>query len=171
MAADSFSVVFRDYRATDRQWVETANVHHYTVVEGFDASFAQAVASALDLLEASQHENTSRFLIVEGGEGGDPVGCVFLCVDTATAARLRLFYLSEACRGLGIGKRMLDQLIEHARLQGFDTLRVSTFDRHQSACRLYQAAGFQYTTQAPSMAFGQPMRQIDFEKDLRPRSP
>lgn len=163
------SISFRDYRTSDRDWVETTNVRHYTATEGFGSSFATAVSSALDSLEAALEEETSKFLIAETLDVGRPVGSVFFSAENTTTGRLRLFYLDEAYRGFGCGKHMLDQIIQHAKLQGFDKIRVSTFDRHEVACRLYRQAGFQQVIGEPTLVFGQLLRQIDFEKKLPPQ--
>ena len=84
--------VAREYRPTDRKWVTDTNVHHYMTVEGFDASFATAVSSALDMLEVQLEDEASRFLIAEASDSSEPVGCVFFSADDARVGRLRLFY-------------------------------------------------------------------------------
>ena len=161
-------VMFRDYAAPDRPWVAREHVRHYTMVEGFDPSFGEAVRGALDLIDAGREDPTGKFLIVEAAGTRRPVGCVFLMVEPPASGRLRLFYLDEAYRGRGIGKDMLDAMIAHAAANGLERIRVSTFDRHLAACRLYRAAGFTQRVGKPSVAFGQELRQVDFEKDLAP---
>lgn len=157
---------FRNYRLTDREWVSTVNVDHYTRVEGFDPSFEKAVSTALDLLEARVDEKSSRYLIVEAGETRRPVGCVFFSADEPAIGRLRLFYLDRAYRRLGIGRHMIEELIAHAKGQGFERVRVSTYDRHEAACRVYGELGFREQEREPTIAFGQQMHQIEFEKNL-----
>jgi GNAT superfamily N-acetyltransferase len=166
MPSELTTASFRDYRPADREWVTEANVHHYERVEGFDPSFAKAVSTALDLLEEKLNEDTSKFLIVEAGEMRHPVGCVFFSAENSASGRLRLFYLEEPYRGLRIGTRMIGELIEHSMDQGFEMILVSTFDRHDAACCLYKKLGFREQAREPAIAFGQKMRQIDFEKTL-----
>lgn len=170
MPSKAVPTSFRDYRSTDREWVTAANVRHYRAVEGFDANFAAAVSSALNMLEARIEDETSRFLIVEESETRLPVGCTFFSADEPKVGRLRLFYLDQTYRGLGIGRGMIAEVIAHAQTWGFDIIRVSTFDRHVAACRLYRALGFQVQKREPTIAFGQRMRQIDFEKVLTDHS-
>ena len=162
------AIRLRPYRPAHRPWVEAAHLSHYTQVEGFDPSFAAAVAAALDVLEARLADETSQFLIAEAKAA--PVGCAFFAAETEEIGRLRLFYLEEAWRGRGLGRQMLDRVLDHARRHGFASLRVSTFDRHEAACRLYRAAGFREAVGEPSIAFGQRMRQIDFEMRMADRS-
>jgi len=61
---------------------------------------------------------------------------------------------------------MIEELIAHAKGQGFERIRVSTYDRHEAACRLYRALGFRERAREPAIAVGQQMRQIEFEKTL-----
>ena len=170
MPSDPATIVVREYSPTDRKWVTDANVRHYVTEEDFDANFATAVSSALSMLAAQYENETSRFLIVETSDSHEPVGCVFFSAEDVGIGRLRLFYLDQAYRGRGIGRRMIEEVIAHARARDFDTIRVSTFDRHVSACRLYRAFGFQEQIRDSTVAFGQRMRQIDFEKVLSDHS-
>lgn len=165
-AAPSASVTFREFRTADREWVAAANIRHYTELEGFDASFARAVDSALDMLVAGRNDEGSKFLIAERTDASTPAGCIFFSAETPETGRIRLFYLEEALRGRGVGKHMLDRIRDHACRHAFNSIRVSTFDRHEAACRLYRIAGFRGIERDSAVAFGQNMRQIDFELDL-----
>lgn len=170
MPPEAIRTLFRDYRRSDRDWVTAANVHYYRSVEGFDVSFAATVSSALDLLETSLEVETSRFVIVEECETSLPVGCAFFAADQPKVGRLRLVYLDHRYQGLGIARAMIEDVIAHAKSKCFDSICVSTFDRHVAACRLYEALGFRAQSSAQTAAFGQQMRQIDFEKILSERS-
>jgi len=166
MPTQPASPVLREYQPTDRTWVRDTNVHHYVAVEGFDPSFAMAVCNVLDMLEARLEDEHSRFIIVEASDSRARVGCVFFSAEGARVGRIRLFYLDRAYRGQGVGRRMIEDVIAHGQERGFDAIRVSTFDRHAAACRLYRSLGFQEQNNEPALAFGQRMRQIDFEKLL-----
>ena len=155
------SIAIRSYQGTDRIWVEDANVRFYRAFHDFDSTFADAVSAALDLLEGQMSDARSLYLIAESGR--QPVGCIFLSAETSTVSRIRLFYLEEAYRGRGTGKRLLSAVVTAAREKAFETVRVSTFDRHPEACRLYESFGFEAVSTARSKAFGKDMRQVDYE--------
>lgn len=138
-----------------------ANLRFYREEHGFDASFAGAVNAALDLLESRISQASSRYLVVVSGER--PVGCIFLSAEAPAVARIRLFYLDEAHRRQGIGKRLLRTVLNAARENEIKTIRVSTFDRHFEACRLYESFGFEPTGTTALTAFGQVMKQVDYE--------
>lgn len=158
-------VTFRDYTKADRDWVFAVNTRHYREVEGFDESFTDAVTAALDHLEASGLESPNKYLVAE--DRGKPIGCVFFEAHPDHTGRIRLFYLDQAYRGQGVGRRTVEVLIDHARTQSVERLLVSTFDKHDTACRLYAAMGFEATRNPVGQYFGQEMAQVDFELGLR----
>ncbi|MFD1156977.1 GNAT family N-acetyltransferase [Roseovarius aestuarii] len=146
----------------------SANLRHYRNVEGFDRSFKDVIISALDHLEQQVMDGRSHFIIAD--DKGCRVGCIFFSPEDEVSGRVRLFFLTEAYRGHGVGKRMLNQVIEHACQKEFETIRVSTFEQHRDACGLYAATGFKGKVGEPMEAFGRVTRQVDFEYDLSPQS-
>ena len=143
--------------------VAAANIGFYRDVHGFDATFAAAVTAALDFLDSRASQPANCYLIAESRNR--PIGCIFLCAETPTEARIRLFYLDKAHRGQGIGRRLLRAVLSDAQDNGVETVRVSTFDRHPEACALYASAGFDPVASARALAFGQVMTKVDY--DLR----
>lgn len=50
--------------------------------------------------------------------------------------------VSSDCRGLGVGTRLLSQLMEHAATSGYTTIRLDVIDTNPKAKRLYERVGF-----------------------------
>lgn len=161
-------VTFEPYRKKDRAWVLSANVRHYRDVEGFNNEFGGAVTHALDHLESQFYDQRSMFRIVQDEERR--IGCIFFSAETSTKGRIRLFYLDSGYRRVGIGRRLLGSVISHAAEQGFEKLLVSTFKRHEGACRLYVKCGFIGIAKPETEAFGQKLTQIDFALALTENS-
>lgn len=157
-------VTLRPYDRADRDWVQRANLLFYQRVHGFDASFAEVLAGVLDLLDTKRTETASTYLIAQSAKG--PAGSIFLSREGPSEGRIRLFFLDEAQRGRGIGAGMLRAVLAQARRNNLSRIKVSTFDRHPEACQLYDAFGFEETAVTPTKAFGQEMRQLDFELTL-----
>jgi GNAT superfamily N-acetyltransferase len=157
-------VTFRTYQRSDRAWVIRENLRFYSSVHGFDASFADALMAALEHLETQLGHPTSTYLIAENPT--EPIGCIFLSADNHGTTRIRLFYLVEERRGKGFGAMLLSHVIARARDSSFNAIRVSTFDGHPEACRLYETFGFAVVSTIPSNAFGLVMRQLDYELTL-----
>lgn len=153
-------VTFETYSKEDRAWVLSANVRHYRDIEGFNDEFGGAVALALDQLEGQFDDQRSMFRIVQDEERH--IGCIFFSAETSTTGRIRLFYLDSDYRSVGIGSRLLDSVISHAAEKGFETVLVSTFERHEAACQLYVKCGFNGIARPETEVFGQKLTQIDF---------
>lgn len=154
-------VTIRPYRSADRPWIADTHVRFYQTVHNFDRGFADVVDAALALLERQKSEATSFYQIMEAEK--QRVGCLFLSADAPAIGRVRLFYLDAAYRRRGLGKRLLRGALAAAKDNSLRAIRVSTFDRHPEACRLYEAFGFELVKTAPSQAFGQDLTQVDYE--------
>jgi DNA-binding MarR family transcriptional regulator len=73
---------------------------------------------------------------------GTPVGCGALKFD-GDHAYLKRMWVDGAQRGLGIGRRLLGELEQHARAQGATTARLETNKALAEAITMYRAAGYQ----------------------------
>jgi ribosomal protein S18 acetylase RimI-like enzyme len=51
-------------------------------------------------------------------------------------------WVAESARGLGLGRRILSELEEHAKAQGTTTLRLETNQSLAEAISLYRSAGY-----------------------------
>ena len=68
---------------------------------------------------------------------GDPVGCVALQSVDASRCEMKRLYVRPHTRGLGIGKRLVSQILDEARIIVLDTLPAMT-----EAQRMYERFGF-----------------------------
>ncbi len=75
---------------------------------------------------------------------------------------LKRMWVAETVRGLGVGRRMLQALENHARAHGLMTLRLETNRALQEAIVLYRSAGFREVTAFNS----DPYADHWFEKSL-----
>nr|WP_290444138.1 GNAT family N-acetyltransferase [Pseudoalteromonas sp. XMcav2-N] len=50
--------------------------------------------------------------------------------------------VQESCRGLGVGSRLLDSIISHARTHGYASVRLDVIDSNARAKKLYARKGF-----------------------------
>ncbi len=98
---------------------------------------------------------------------GAIVGSIFLMKgDEAGLARLRLLYVEPDARGHGLGRMLVETCIGRARELGYSRLTLWTNDVLVSARRIYQAAGFRLTAEAPHHSFGHDLVGQTWEMDL-----
>jgi GNAT superfamily N-acetyltransferase len=82
-------------------------------------------------------------LVVEDGDGGEPVGCgAFRALEPGVAEGRRL-WLRPSARGRGLGGALVLALLDDARSAGFRAFRLETLPGKMSeAVGLYRRLGF-----------------------------
>lgn len=152
----------RAYRPDDAAWVQAAHAQHYRAVDGFDDSFGVLVASILREFNAG-HDPARETGWIAVDNAGAPVACIF-CVklDDATA-KLRMFLVTKAARGTGLGYRLLQTCMGFARDHGYTGMRLWTHESHRAACALYQRNGWQLVQSTPVRSFGQDLVEQEWE--------
>ncbi len=159
------AVILRDMSTGDAGWLIQQHAECYAESDGFDASFEALVAEILSGFLRGHDTSRERGWIA--CRGAERLGSIF-CVkgDSADIAKLRLFFLVPAARGLGLGQTLLTQCIDFARRAGYRHLVLGTHASHEAACRLYKKQGFQMIDSYPVIAFGQTMEEQHWKLDL-----
>ena len=104
----------------------------------FESGFDPKQSISADAAELT--EPAGLFLIAR--LRGEPVGCGALKMHGREPAEIKRMWIAAAVRGLGIGRRILDELERHARQRGIRTLRLETNRSLNEAIGLYQSAGY-----------------------------
>jgi ribosomal protein S18 acetylase RimI-like enzyme len=79
---------------------------------------------------------------------------------------VRWFALEPELRGLGLGRRLLDELLELARASGLRRLELGTFSALTTAGRMYREAGFRVTSEHERTDWGAPVTFQYYALDL-----
>lgn len=74
--------------------------------------------------------------------GTDVAGCVALRPLDSSTAEMKRLYIRAAYRGLGLGKQLVEAVIQAARQAEYSELRLDTLPSMASAQALYRRLGF-----------------------------
>jgi GNAT superfamily N-acetyltransferase len=80
-----------------------------------------------------------------------------------TGAHLRWFIMSDALRGKGIGKQLIDTAIGFCHSTGYKRIYLYTFEGLDTARHLYEKAGFRLAEQQKGSQWGTEVNEQRFE--------
>jgi DNA-binding MarR family transcriptional regulator/GNAT superfamily N-acetyltransferase len=157
-------VLLRNHRPGDMGWVTSAHGALYAQEYGWDISFEALVAKITAEFIEKFDPARERCWIAE--LDGAPVGSVFVVRKTDVVAKLRLLIVDPRARGLGLGKRLVDECLRFARDAGYSSMTLWTQSILTSARGIYQRTGFKLAAQEPHHSFGVDLVGETWERDL-----
>lgn len=107
---------------------------------GFDHTFDAYVAEPLAQFVLKQTERERIWLAERDGK---LVGCIAIVSASEREAQLRWFLVDPSARGIGLGKRLLNEAIAFAREQDYSSIFLYTVSALTTAAKLYRLCGFE----------------------------
>ena len=157
--------LLRPPRAGELGWIVHRHGALYAAEYGWDAGFEALVARVV--ADYGQSHDPAREAAWIAEVDGEPAGCVLCVADDETTARLRLLLVEPHARGLGIGRRLVDECVGFARRAGYRGLVLWTNDVLVDARRLYERAGFRLVRSEAHRSFGRDLVGQDWALDLQ----
>jgi len=151
-------------RPGDFGWVVAQHGALYASEYGWDQTFEGLVAGLVaDFLKLPDGARAKCWIAERDGEN---VGCVFLVPRSRRVAQLRMLLVDPSARGHGLGGRLVDECIRHARQAGYRKIMLWTNSVLREAAGIYRRAGFHITVEEKHHSFGRDLVAQTWERDL-----
>jgi GNAT superfamily N-acetyltransferase len=75
----------------------------------------------------------------------EPAGCIaYTPMPEAGCCEMKRLFVRPSFRKYGMGRKLIQELIDQAKVKGYCTMRLDTLTKLQAAIRLYEDLGFYY---------------------------
>lgn len=153
-----------DLRPGDLGYVIHLHGRLYKEEQNFGIGFEAYVAQGLSELYKQYDPEKDRVWICE--QGDKMVGFLALMHRGDQTAQLRYFLLLPECRGLGLGRRLMESFMSFLREKGYRHCYLWTTSEQETAIALYKRYGFALTEEKTSSTFGKQLDEQKYELSL-----
>ena len=153
-----------DLRPGDLGYVIHLHGRLYKEEQNFGVGFEAYVAQGLAELYRQYDPEKDRVWVCE--QGNAIVGFLALMHRDEQTAQLRYFLLQPECRGVGLGKRLMEDFMGYLREKGYRHCYLWTTSEQQTAIALYKRYGFVLVDEKASSTFGKQLVEQKYELSL-----
>jgi DNA-binding MarR family transcriptional regulator/GNAT superfamily N-acetyltransferase len=160
------AVLFRTHQSGDIGWVIREHGLMYSHEYGWDETFEAFVAEIAAKFVLNFNPKKERCWIAE--MDGANVGAVFLVAhpEEDGVAKLRLLIVNARARGMGIGRRLVQECTRFSRQVGYRKITLWTNSILHAARKLYVEEGYQLVREEPHHSFGVDLVGQTWDLDL-----
>lgn len=157
--------LLRQHEPGDLGWIVYRQAILYAEEYGWDGTYEALAADIVAQFIKTYDPKRERAWVAE--KDGKRVGAVFVAKESDEVAKLRLLHVEAEARGLGIGKRLVQECIRFARQAGYQKMTLWTQSILHAARHIYKQAGFQVVRQQKHHSFGKDLTAETWEIDLK----
>jgi DNA-binding MarR family transcriptional regulator/GNAT superfamily N-acetyltransferase len=157
--------LLRPHQPGDLGWLVQRQAILYVEEYGWDGTYEALAAEIVAQFIKNYDPKCERCWIAE--KDGARVGGVLVVRALDRVAKLRLLHVEEEARGLGIGKRLVEECVRFARQAGYEKMTLWTQSILGAARHLYKQAGFQIVREEQHHSFGKDLTSETWELNLR----
>ena len=161
----STSYLLRQHQPGDLGWIVHRQAILYAEEYGWDGTYEALAGEIVAQFIKNYDPNRERCWIAE--KDGERVGGAFVAKVSDDIAQLRLLHVEAQARGLGIGKRLVEECLRFARRAGYQKMTLWTQSNLHAARHIYKQAGFQVVREQQHHSFGKDLTAETWELNLR----
>jgi GNAT superfamily N-acetyltransferase len=147
-------------------WIVHRQAILYAEEYGWDETY-EALAAEI-VAHFIKHYDPKRERAWVAEKDGKRVGAVFVARQSDEIVKLRLLHVESEARGLGIGKRLVQECVRFARQAGYQKMTLWTQSLLHAARHIYKHEGFQVVSEEKHHSFGKDLTAETWELNLRP---
>ena len=156
--------LLRQHQAGDLGWIVHRQAILYAEEYGWDGTYEALAAEIVAQFIKNYDPKRERCWIAE--KDGERVGAVFVAKTSDEIAKLRLLHVEQEARGLGIGKRLVEECVRFARQVGYQRITLWTQSNLHAARHIYKQAGFRLVREEEHHSFGKDLTAETWELAL-----
>lgn len=156
--------LLRMHQPGDMGWIVCRQAILYSEEYAWDGTYEALAAEIVAKFIKSYDPNWERAWVAE--KDGDRVGAVLVMKESEESAKLRLLHVEPQARGLGIGKRLVEECVRFARQAGYRKMTLWTQSILHAARHIYKQAGFRVVGEEKHHSFGKDLTAEIWELNL-----
>jgi DNA-binding MarR family transcriptional regulator/GNAT superfamily N-acetyltransferase len=156
--------LLRQHQPGDMGWIVHRQSILYAEEYGWDETYEALAAEIVAQFIKNYDPKRERCWIAE--RDGARVGAVFVAKASDEVAKLRLLHVESEARGLGIGKRLVEECVRFSRQAGYQKITLWTQSILDAARHIYKQAGFRVMREEQHHSFGKDLTAETWELDL-----
>lgn len=145
-------VTIRDYEAKDIEYVISRHREIYGAEYGFGPEFSDYVEKYVHKFDEHHDKRKENIWIAEAN--GRAVGMIAIVNVDASTAQLRWFLIEPEMRGLGLGYKLMNTVMDFCKEKEYKHVFLWTINYLEAARILYKRFGFELTESKANDTWG-----------------